>query len=686
MTKENTISPGLPVPMGASLSSTGCNFAVHSPEAEQVFLCLFDSDTETQIAEIPMPAKTGDIWHVHIEGIKTKQYYAYRVSGINEPEQGLFFDKDKLLIDPYTKQLNRALEWSHQTYEGDSQLMIPKGIVGERTFDWQGIQKPQVLLKDTVIYEAHVKGLTIEHPDVPNELKGTYVGVCHASVVEHLKNLGVSSIQLLPVFAYMPERFVTQKGLTNYWGYNPISFFSPEPRYALTDAVVEFKTMVRELHRAGLEVILDVVYNHTAEAGYDGLTLSFRGLDNRSFYSFTPNNYGHVNYQEPVNNSGCGNSIDLSQPYAYQLVMDSLRYWATDMQVDGFRFDLAASLCRDPYEYSVFAGFLRMVKQDPILKSVKLIAEPWDIGMGGYRLGQFPSNWLEVNDKYRDTVRAFWRGDKGLASEFATRLLGSRDIFHKGKRAIHSSVNNVTYHDGFTLQDLVSFDERHNLANLESNRDGHGHNLSSNYGIEGPTDDLTIADLRGRQKRNLFATLMLSQGTPHMLGGDELNRTQHGNNNAYCQDNDISWFDWHVGDTEQDFQLFCQQLIALRKTSEVLGNIQLEDDHYSNVCNVKQIHWYLPSGDEKTPDDWHDPDNQAFAIEIVGERTSDHWLFLFNASKKDRTFILPLNQSWKVIVDTRFTHNGRVQQDNVMQSYDLIDRSLCVLSASQAES
>jgi glycogen operon protein len=683
MIKQRTISAGAPAPLGASLSRGGCNFAVHSPEAEQVFLCLFDKDTEIQVAEISMQARTGDVWHTYVNDISLGQLYAYRTEGLHEPENGLCFDKNKLLIDPYAKQLTRPLVWDSEKYHNDSQSMIPKGIVGDQHFDWQNAQKPRTPMKDTVIYETHVKGLTIKHPDLPKAIKGTYLGACHPNTIQHLKDLGVTAVQLLPVFAFMSERFVTEKGLTNYWGYNPINFFSPEPRYALNNAVAEFKEMVREFHKAGLEVILDVVYNHTAESGFDGPTLSFRGFDNRSFYLYTSNEYGHLSYREPINNSGCGNSLNISRPYAYQIIMDSLRYWTTEMQVDGFRFDLAASLCRDPYEYSKFSGFLRMIRQDPVLQDSKLIAEPWDIGMGGYRLGQFPSNWLEVNDKYRDTVRAFWRGDKGLASEFATRLLGSRDIFHKGKRTIHSSVNSITYHDGFTLEDLVSYSERHNLANLERNRDGHGHNLSSNYGIEGPTDNVIISDLRERQKRNLFATLMLSQGTPHVLGADELSRTQQGNNNAYCQDNEISWVDWQLNASKSDFLGFCKELMALRKSSTVLSDIQLADDHYSTRCNVKQIHWYLPDGEEKTAEDWHEPDNQAFAIEIKGVDQQEHWLLLFNASKKDIAFVLPQNKHWHLLVDTNYANCKALSQGEIHQTYELINRSLGVLKYSR---
>ena len=680
------ISSGTDAVLGASLCQDGCNFAVHSPEAHQVFLCLFDTDEE-QIAEIPMPAKTGDVWHCHVGGIQSGQLYAYRAVGTYAPEGGLCFDKEKLLIDPYAKALNKPLFWVEEDYRGDSQQMIPKGIVGQEQFDWQGVSKPKVPASKTVIYEAHVKGLTALNSSVPEALRGTYLGACDPNIIEHLKSLGITTVQFLPVFAFMPEVFITNKGLTNYWGYNPVNFFSPEPRYAKQDAVLEFKHMVREFHRAGIEVILDVVYNHTAEAGFDGPTLSFKGLDNRSFYLFPHNEFGATNYAEPTNNSGCGNSINLTQPYAYQLVMDSLRYWVEEMQIDGFRFDLAASLCREPEEFSLFAGFLRMVKQEPTLSQVKLIAEPWDVGLGGYRLGQFPVNWHEVNDKYRDTVRAFWRGDKGITSEFATRLLGSRDVFHKGKRSIHSSINHVTYHDGFTLQDLVSYKERHNLDNLESNRDGHGHNLSENYGVEGETDDCDIIQLREKQKRNLFATLLLSQGIPHVLGGDELSRTQMGNNNAYCHDNEISWVDWNLDKRQSDFLGFCQKLIKLRQESRILSDLQLRDDAYTNTCNVETVGWYKPDGSEKTADDWHDPDNQAFMIDIQESNNQENvkaerWLLLFNASEHEVSFALPAinsNGFWRFVVDTRYSEMEQKYTSVKTGFYALDERSMSVL-------
>lgn len=684
------ITDGAHYPLGATLTDSGCNFAIHCPNASDVQLCLFASDTEEQIAVISLPAKTGKVWHVHVEGIKAGQFYGYRTHGEHNPKIGWCFDPDKLLIDPYAKSLNRPLVWNAKQYSGDSQFMLSKCVVRERG-DCRGrASKPNIPLAQTIVYEAHVKGLTQLHPDVPEQHKGKFLGVCHPAVIDHLKNLGVSTIQLMPVMAFMPERYISEKGLTNYWGYNPINYFCPDPRYAVDDGVKEFKTMVNTLHEAGLEVIIDVVFNHTAEGGIDGPTLSFKGLDNASFYLFERNEYGSIDYCKYVNNSGCGNSVNTAFPYVLKLVMDALRYWVTEMGVDGFRFDLAASLGRDPYEFSNVSGFFRTLRQDPVLLNVKLIAEPWDIGNGGYRLGQFPSNWLECNDKFRDTVRAFWRGDKGHTSDLATRLLGSRDVFPKEHRSILSSVNMITYHDGFTLHDLVSYNERHNEANGEQNRDGHGHNLSANYGVEGPTRDLHIKSIRERQKRNLFATLMLSQGIPHVLGGDELSRTQQGNNNAYCQDNEINWFNWHLNERRQDFLAFCCYVIDLRKNSQLLSQLNLKDDHYTLGHNVDKINWYRPDGERKLVDDWHDHNNQAFAVELKGVERDDtaneieHWLMVINATDHDVRFNLPAldaEKDWKIMLDTRYDKLALQPQVKVTQVYMQASKSICLFKA-----
>ncbi|MEP1383033.1 MAG: glycogen debranching protein GlgX [Paraglaciecola sp.] len=683
------ILAGAPHPLGATLSGSGCNFAVHCPNADAVELCLFDSITEKQVAAISLPAKTGKIWHGFIDGLQAGQLYGYRLQGDNNASVGLVFDSQKLLIDPYAKVLNRALVWDAKNYQGDSQEMVSKAVVTEASGNLDAPSKPNVPLEQTILYEAHVKGLTQLHPDVPDKYKGKFLGVCQPAIIEHLKSLGVTAVQLMPVFAFMPEPFITNKGLTNYWGYNPVNYFCPDPRYVINDAIGEFKTMVHTLHQAGIEVILDVVFNHTAEGGIEGPTLSFKGFDNISCYLFERNDYGAIDYQKYVNNSGCGNSVNTAFPYVLKMVMDSLRYWFSDMGVDGFRFDLAASLGRDPYEFSSLAGFFRTIRQDPTLIGCKLIAEPWDIGYGGYRLGQFPSNWLECNDKYRDTVRAFWRGDKGHTSDFATRLFGSRDVFPKENRSILTSVNNVTYHDGFTLQDLVSYAERHNEANLEQNRDGHGHNLSANYGVEGPTSDSQVIQLRERQKRNLFATLMLSQGTPHVLGGDELSRTQNGNNNAYCQDNEINWIHWDIDTTQQKFLRFCQAVIALRKSSSILSNLNFKDDHYSTGCNVEEIHWYRPDGERKLDGDWQDYNNQAFAVELKGPDNEyhEHWLLVFNTSEHDVRFHLPepyKEAAWKIMLDTRYDDWDKQPDVKIKHLYLQGSQSISVFKCSNS--
>ncbi len=651
------VTAGKPHPLGASLTADGVNFVVHAPDADSVELCLFDQNEE-QTAVVPMPAKSGKVWHCHIQGIGAGQYYGYRTRGRNQPELGLRFDPQKLLVDPYAKKLSRPADWDFEQYQGDSQAMIPKSVVVDDRFDWQGVPAPDIPVEDLILYEAHVKGLTKLNNEVSRKYRGTYLGVCSPAVIKHLHKLGVNAVQLLPVMSFMPEPYIAEKGLTNYWGYNPLNYFSPDARYALADAVVEFKTMVRTLHEAGIEVILDVVYNHTAEGGDQGQTLSFKGFDNIAFYLFETNEHGAVNFHQYSNNSGCGNSVDASHPFTMRLIMDSLRYWVEEMGVDGFRFDLAASLGRDPHEYSNTSGFFRALRQDPVLQRAKLIAEPWDIGHGGYRLGQFPSNWHEVNDRYRDNVRGFWRGDKGLTSDFATRLLGSRDIFKKGHRSVHSSVNCITYHDGFTLHDLVTYRERHNEANGEQNRDGHGHNVSDNYGAEGETRKVSVNRLREQQKRNFFATLILSQGIPHVLGGDELSRSQQGNNNAYCQDNEISWYNWKLNERKKDFLAFCQYVISLRKNSQLLRLLNLEDDNFYHHYNVAKVDWYRPDGCTKVVDDWHDHDNQAFAVELKGDEVlNEHWLMLVNASDHDVRFTLPevdAKYSWRLKLDTRY--------------------------------
>ncbi|WP_100640835.1 glycogen debranching protein GlgX [Alteromonas facilis] len=677
------IELGTPDPLGSSLVDEGVNFAVYAPDAKLVYVCLFDPDSEAPTAEYPMLGKTGHVWHVCVEGLKAGQFYGYRV------DDGVPANKsiDKLLIDPYAKQISRACHWDKKRYKGDSHQMVPKSVVmpADRP------AKPHKLLdkeSPRIIYEAHVKGLTQLHPDVPTELRGTYLGASHPSVIEHLRLLGITTVQFLPCASFMPEPYITQLGLTNYWGYNPVNFFAVEPRYALKDPLSECQQMIRAYHDAGIEVIMDVVFNHTAEGGEGGPVLSFKGLQGSQAYLYQHMEDGSRSF---INNSGCGNSINTAQPQMLRLIMDALRFWVQVIGVDGFRFDLAASLGRDPLVFSPCAAIFRAIEQDPVLRDVLLIAEPWDIGLGGYQVGGFPNGWRECNDKFRDTVRAFWRGDRGLTSDFATRLMGSRDIFHKGFKPVCTSVNMVTYHDGFTLHDVVTYAEKHNQANLEENRDGHSHNLSANYGHEGETDNPKINSLRERQKRNLFTTLLLSQGTPHILGGDELSRSQQGNNNAYCQDNSINWFNWQLDANQACFLKFCREVIALRNSSQLLKGLQLEDDGYYCNRNPATVHWYKTDGTNKAPHDWHESENQAFAVEIRGLSCDkehirpEHWLICVNASDDDVRFALPFfapKAGWTLRLDTRYADISQTPKVCVNQLFLQAGKSIAIFTYS----
>ena len=655
MGEQFTLRNGKEAPLGASLDAAGCNFSVWAPDAEGVAICFFD-ENEKEIARVSLRERKGQYWFGFIEGVKVGQLYGYRVRGPHNPDQGLLFDEQKLLLDPYTKQLNRPLMWSDDLYEGDSQQMVSKSVVIDDAFDWQGATKPGITDGRTLLYETHVKGFTKLHPSLPEELRGTYLGLAHPDVINYIKELGITTIQLMPVASFMSEPRLVNLGLVNYWGYNPVCFMAPDPRYAVKDAVTEFKTMVRELHKAGLEVILDVVYNHTAESGDGGPVLSFKGFDNRSYYVFENGGHGPI-YRHYTNVAGCGNSVNVDHPNVLRLVMDSLRYWLTEMQVDGFRFDLAVTLAREGNEFDPCGGFFKAIMQDPIISQAKLIAEPWDIGPFGYRLGQFPSQWKETNDRFRDTVRSFWRGDMGRMADFATRLLGSRDVFPKSYRSIHSSVNFLCYHDGFTLEDLVSYNQRHNQANGEENRDGHGHNLSNNHGIEGPTADRRITHMRQQQKRNMVATLLLAQGMPHMLAGDEIGRTQMGNNNAYCQDNHISWVSWDLREEDEQFLGFVKTMVALRRNSAVFSGLKLGDDHYfGDQTLIQQVAWYHPDGHLLSDSDWNAPVSQVFIMDIGDQKgDGERWLALFNASGYDIHYRLPkpaAGMMWQQVIDT----------------------------------
>ncbi|WP_412727630.1 glycogen debranching protein GlgX [Alteromonas sp. D210916BOD_24] len=682
------VSSGEPYPLGATLNSEGCNFAVYAPDAKAVVLCFFNIHTEEATAEYPLPEKTGEVWHGHFSDIDAGQYYGYRVErgdgGLNT------VPTDKLLIDPYAKKISRPITWDARQYRHDSQFMIPKSVViDDSAYPKPEGPVPKVPKHKRIVYEAHVKGLTMLHPDVPLSHRGKFLGAAHPSVIAHLKHLGVTTVQFMPVCSFMPEPFITDKGLTNYWGYNPVNFFAPEPRYGISDALAELQQMVAAYHHAGLEVIVDVVFNHTAEAGKGGPILSYKGFCPFQAYLIEQTKTGELVYS---NHSGCGNTINTASSFMMGLILDAMRHWVSVVGVDGFRFDLAVSLGREPQDYNKKSGLLRAIDSDPVLKHKVLLAEPWDIGPGGYQVGNFPSSWLEVNDKYRDTVRSFWRGDEGVTADFATRMMGSRDIFHKGQRHISTSVNNITYHDGFTLHDLVTYSERHNIDNLEDNRDGHGHNLSSNYGIEGETHDEEILALRERQKRNLFATLIFSQGTPHILGGDELSRTQKGNNNAYCQDNRISWLHWDLNKRKQDFLTFCQYVIRLRHSSLLLSELKLNDDPYTLSRNVHEINWYKPDGSDKASEDWNARHNKAFGVEIkgsaLGNQKPEHWFLCVNASHSDLRFHLPTvapRGGWTMHLDTRYPSLEEQPSICIQKVFLQASRSLALFSFAEFE-
>lgn len=672
------LSTGTASPLGANYQpgANVWNFAVFAPDATALTLCLYQPDTEELLGELAFSARTGDIWHLQVAGIEQGTLYGLKADGPNEPDKGLVFDPERLLLDPYVRQLNRNISFNERLYISKSHYMLAKGVLSHQQFDWQGSGKPNIAREKTVIYEAHVKGMTMLHPDVPEELRGTYLGLCHPAVVAHLKQLGITTLQLLPVAAFMSEPRLGKLQLTNYWGYNPVSFFAPEPRYQYQDAVTEFKTLVRTYHQAGIEVILDVVFNHTAEAGDDGPHLCFRGLANKHYYLFE-SHADMTDFTQPCNYTGCGNTLNVAHPTVQKLVMDALRYWVTEMQVDGFRFDLATTLAREHKRFNPYAAFFQIIAQDPILSGVKLIAEPWDVGPMGYQLGQFPANWSELNDKCRDTFRAFWRGDNGVLPEFTTRLLGSRDIFQKHHKPACCSVNYLAYHDGFTLHDVVSYKDKHNWLNGEENRDGHNHNLSCNHGVEGPSKDLSVKANRYLHKRNLVATLLLSQGMIHWLGGDELSHSQRGNNNAYCQDNDISWLDWHLDSDEEDFLQFVRQMMAFRRKYNCLQQLSLLDDSYQLHGDKHHIQWYLADGEKKQPQDWQNPQRSACIFQITNKTSEASLLFVLNADSDTLPLTLP-GKARKLLFDTSVNKGLQLNTGQTTQQYQQNAHSISV--------
>ena len=672
----HTVEIGQPYPLGATVDETGTNFALAvSREVEAVELCLVaDDGTETRI---PLEERHGTTWHAHVAGIGHGQRYGYRVHGPWDPARGLWHNPAKILVDPYARAFTGDYEWGqqHHSYDFDEPDRIDTsdnlgtsmlGVVVAEDFDWGDDAPPAVELTDTVIYETHVKGMTKLHPAVPEELRGTYAGMAHPEVVRHLTELGVTAVELMPVHQFVNDATLQEKGLSNYWGYNTLGFFAPHAAYASSSEVGgqvrEFKQMVKDLHAAGLEVILDVVYNHTAEGNDKGPMLSLRGLDNAGYYHLVEGDERHY-----MDYTGTGNSVDLSSPKALQLVMDSLRYWVTEMHVDGFRFDLATTLTRVEGEQGpdMFSGFFDVVRQDPVLRTVKLIAEPWDVGWGGYQVGNFPGLWSEWNGMYRDTVRDFWRGEPGTLGEFATRLTGSADLYEGDGRSPGASVNFVTAHDGFTLRDLVSYNEKHNEANGEDNNDGEAHNRSWNCGVEGETDDPEVVTLRARQRRNFLATLLISQGVPMISHGDELGRTQGGNNNVYCQDNEISWIDWSAMD--DSLVAFTRDLIALRRDHAVFRRRHHFDGRPAArdiEAPLPDIVWLEPDATPKTEDDWGaEARSIGFYLnghmltrgDEEGEEPYRDFYVLMNAWWEPVPYTLPgptFPAEWEVVVDT----------------------------------
>lgn len=675
-------SPGTPYPLGATWTGRGVNFALFSEHAERIDLCLFDSSGRRELERVSLPGNTDHVWHGFVADLQPGQLYGYRVYGPYEPESGHRFNHHKLLIDPYAKAVVGKVMWHPACYgyrighpkgdlsfdRRDSARYVPKSMVVKTDYPWGDDRRPERPLDHTIIYEAHVKGMTALHPDVPPSQRGTFTGLVSPPILDHLRHLGISAVELLPVVSFLDEAHLFEKGLTNYWGYNPLSFFAPESRYLTQDGPDEFKAMVARFHDAGLEVILDVVYNHTCEGNHFGPTVSLRGIDNKTYYHLTPNDPRYY-----LNHSGCGNTLNVSHPRVLQMVMDSLRYWVQDMHVDGFRFDLATALARDSSGFNHNAVFLATTRQDPVLNQVKLIAEPWDIGPGGYRTGEFPAGWEEWNDAYRNGVRSFWRGDPGALGSMATRLSGSSDIFWR--RSPLASINFLTAHDGFTLHDVVSYDRKHNDANQEENKDGTDHNLSWNCGHEGPTTDPQVKALRRRQKRNLMATLLFSQGIPMILYGDELGRTQNGNNNAYCQDTPVSWVDWEMpGDPEDAaFLNYVARLIRLRQMHPALHRRRFftgapkNPNETESPPHLKDITWLHPRGQEMTHVDWADSMLRCFGFHLDGaerSREDDRMIVLMNAQPDAIAFILPdttYGREWRVALDT--AHDSKAAID-----------------------
>jgi len=707
--------PGRPYPLGGMWDGEGVNFALFSENATGVELCLFDSpDSDKESHRIRIEERTDQVWHAYLPEIRPGQMYGYRVHGPYEPEAGHRFNPSKLLIDPYSKALTGTVKRSEAMFaypigdpeadlvrdDRDNAASVPKSVVIEQAFTWGEDQLLRTPWDKTIIYEVHVKGFTMRHPDVPGDLRGTYAGLATPVAIEYLQRLGVTAVELLPVHHFVSDKVLTDRGLSDYWGYNSINFFAPDIRYAASKDrgrhVNEFKTMVKILHSAGIEVILDVVYNHTGEGNHLGPTLSFRGIDNAVYYRLMPDNRRY--YKDYT---GCGNTLNVTHPRTLQLIMDSLRYWVLEMHVDGFRFDLASTLARVLHDVDRLSAFFDIMHQDPVLSQVKLIAEPWDLGEGGYQVGNFPVGWAEWNGKYRDTIRRYWKGEGGQVAELANRLSGSSDLYEMSGRRPYASINFVVAHDGFTLHDLVCYNQKHNEANGEDNRDGSDDNLNWNCGVEGPTDNPAIVELRERQKRNILMTLLLSQGVPMICGGDERGRTQRGNNNAYCQDNELSWFDWKLDHSDRKLLAFTQQLIALRQAHPVFRRRRFFHGRHIRGAEVKDLSWFRPDGKEMTDEDWNKGYVRCLGLRLSGDALEetdskgrplldDTFLLLLNAHHEPLPFTLPAHRRgvrWQLVLDTVATIHDkkRVTLLKGGECYDLETRSLVLLRLRKAK-
>ncbi len=687
--------PGTWDPLGLTLDGTGANIALWAPGASTVDLCLFDDDGNE--SRIRLPEQTFGVFHGHVSGVASGQSYGFRVDGPWDPANGARWNPAKLLMDPYARALDGEFRLDPAVFahvgtddltrsDVDSAPYVPRSVAVGASFDWYGDTHPRIPWGDTVIYETHVRGISMQHPDVPEHLRGTYAGLAHPAVINHLTSLGVTAVELMPIHHFVDETHLLELGLTNYWGYNTLGFFAPHASYSASgttgEQVREFKEMVRTLHAAGLEVILDVVYNHTAEGNENGPTLSFRGICNPGYYRLSDGRH-YMDY------TGCGNTLNVSNPHVLQMVMDSLRYWVTEMHVDGFRFDLAAALARSFHDVDMLGTFLTTIQQDPILRRTKLIAEPWDVGPGGYQVGEFPAMWTEWNGKYRDNLRDFWKGSAGIG-ELGWRLSGSADLYGGEGRRPYASINFITAHDGFPLRDLTTYNHKHNEANLEDNRDGTDDNRSYNYGVEGETDDPAINEVRHRQIRNMFATLLLSTGVPMILGGDEFGRTQGGNNNAYCQDNEISWYDWDLADWQTELLAFATRIVELRRQHRAFRQRYFFDGRPTREGGAPDLGWVGPDGQPLTQDEWNAGWSKTLGMYLSGElhhvpgeplpQADDSFLLILHAGDEECDFTLPgepFGKSYEVVFDTGVDHEGATVRAG--EALHLVPRSSALL-------